>query len=186
MEAFKYTWTWGTRYSQKETLSFSACSVVFGSVLNSKSVKTKAETLREPQKVTAKKHCQVIKTSFCPWNLQQFSSRFAGTKTSLTLENPGKFSARFARKMLHVSPLEIHKTSTFCVILLVDFGRKQSNVSFYRFNFEKFCVSFFNVSFYWVVILLVHFWKKFRLRRVSFYWVIILLGQLLEIFATQM
>ena len=124
-----------------------------------------------------------LQWKFYPWkSLKIF---FALTrkwyqKPHLGLENL-VFSARFARKSL-----EMHKTSTFCIILRVDFGRKQSNVSFYRFNFEKFCVSFFNVSFYWVIILLVHFWKKFRLRRVSFYWVIILPGQLVEIFATQM
>ena len=105
MEAFKYTWTWGTRYSQKETLSFSACSVVFGSVLNSKSVKTKAETLREPQKVTAKKHCQVLKTSF---PLKPSKNFFAlrekmVPKTSFSPWKPRKFSARFTRNRLHVS-----------------------------------------------------------------------------------
>ncbi len=108
-------------------------------------------------------HAKIVpKTSFRPWK-------------------PCFFSASFARQSL-----EMHKTSTFCIILRVDFGRKHSNVSFYRFNFEKFCVSFFNVSFYRVIILVVHFWKKNRLRRVSFYWVIILPGQLVEIFATQM
>ena len=65
---------------------------------------------------------------------------------------------KFCNAMYHFTgSLWLHKTSTFCIILRVDFGRKQSNVSFYRFNFEKFCVSFFNVSFYWVIILLVHF-----------------------------
>ena len=98
-----------------------------------------------------------LQWNFYPWkSLKIF---FALTrkwyqKPRLGLENL-VFSARFARKSL-----EMHKTSTFCIILRVDFGRKQSNVSFYRFNFEKFCVSFFNVSFYRVIILVVHFWKK--------------------------
>ena len=90
-------------------------------------------------------------------NPSKFSSRSRenGTKKLIYALKTLLFPARFARKSL-----EMHKTSTFCIILRVDFGRKQSNVSFYRFNFEKFCVSFFNVSFYRVIILVVHFWKK--------------------------
>ena len=55
-------------------------------------------------------------------------------------------------------------------ILLVEFGRKHISASFYRFNFGNLK---FRTSFYWNIILLIHFWKQNRLRRPSFYWGII-------------
>ena len=63
--------------------------------------------------------------------------------------------------MVEVEPLRnlsvTLRNPAVCIILLFDFGRKLSNVSFYRFNFETFYVSFFSVSFYWSIILLVQF-----------------------------
>ena len=75
---------------------------------------------------------------------------------------------------LQVTPIHVYTCSWvwekthYCIILQVQLWKLK-----------------FRTSFYWNIILLVHFWKNKRLRRASFYWGNILPGKSCKIFSSK-